>query len=95
VAAVQVELKDGKVSRAGIGLTSVGETNLKATAAEKALAGQQPTDAVIAEAAKQAAAAAQPKADVRGSVDYKKDMVRVLVQRGLKTAVARAKEVKS
>src|SRR3981081_1177771 len=31
---VQVELDGGKVSRAGIGLTSVGATNIKATAAE-------------------------------------------------------------
>jgi carbon-monoxide dehydrogenase medium subunit len=94
-AAAQVELKDGKVARAGIGLTSVGENNVKATAAEKALTGQQPTDAVIAEASKLAAAAAEPKEDVRGSVEFKKDIVRVLVQRSLKTAVARAKEVKA
>ena len=90
-AAVQVEMKDGKLSRVGIGLTAVGETNLKAAAAEKSLTGQQPTDALIAEAARLAAAAATPKGDVRGSAEFKKDMVRVLVQRGLKTAVARAK----
>ena len=34
----------------------------------------------------------EPKEDVRGSAAYKKDVVRVFVQRGLKTAVARAKE---
>jgi len=93
--AVQVELKDGKVGKAGIGMTSVGATNLKATAAEKALAGKDPTDSAIAEAAKLAAAAAEPKADLRGSVDYKRDLVRVFVQRGLKTAVARAREGKA
>jgi carbon-monoxide dehydrogenase medium subunit len=47
---------------------------------------------VIAEAARQAAAAAEPKEDIRGSVEFKKDIVRVFVQRGLRTAVARAKE---
>jgi carbon-monoxide dehydrogenase medium subunit len=93
--AVQVELDGGKVSRAGIGLTSVGATNLKATAAEKALVGHEPTDAVIAEAAKLAAAAAEPKEDIRGSVAFKKDIVRVFVQRGLKSAVARARGVKA
>jgi carbon-monoxide dehydrogenase medium subunit len=93
--AVQVELDGGgKVSKAGIGLTSVGPTNLKATAAESALVGREPTDAVIAEAAKLAAGAAEPKDDVRGSAEFKKDVVRVFVQRGLKTAVARAKEVR-
>jgi carbon-monoxide dehydrogenase medium subunit len=93
--AVQVELDGGKVSKAGIGLTSVGATNIKATAAEKALVGHEPTDAVIAEAARLAAAAAEPKTDVRGSAEFKKDVVRVFVQRGLKTALARAKEVKA
>jgi len=92
--AVQVELSGGKVAKAGIGLTSVGDKNLKAVAAEKALVGREPTDEVIAEAARQAAAAAEPKEDIRGSVEFKKDIVRVFVQRGLKTAVARAMEGK-
>jgi carbon-monoxide dehydrogenase medium subunit len=92
---VQVELDGSKVSRAGIGLTSVGPTNLKAVAAEKALAGHEPTDAVIAEAARLAASAAEPKEDIRGSVEFKRDIVRVFVQRGVKRAVARAQEVKA
>ncbi len=93
--AVQVELDGNRVSKAGIGLTAVGPSNLKATAAEKALVGHEPTDAVIAEAAKLAAAAAEPKDDVRGSAEFKKDVVRVYVQRGLKTALARAKEARA
>jgi carbon-monoxide dehydrogenase medium subunit len=88
--AVQVEMDGRKVARAGIGLTAVGETNIKAVAAEKVLAGQEPSDEVIAEAARQAAAAAQPKDDIRGSAAYKKDVVRVFVQRGLKAAIGRA-----
>ena len=93
--AVQVELDGDNVSRAGIGLTSVGSKNIKAVAAEKALAGREPTDAVIAEAARLAAGAAEPKADVRGSAEFKKDVVRVFVQRGLKTALARAREARA
>jgi aerobic carbon-monoxide dehydrogenase medium subunit len=84
----------GKVETAGIGLTAVGPTNIKATEAERSLRGKEPTDQVIAEAARLAAEAAAPKDDVRGSAAYKKDVVRVFVQRGLKTAVARAKEVR-
>ncbi len=84
-------LTGDKIAKAGIGLTSVGDRNLKARDAEKSLAGKQPTDEVIAEAARLAAAAAEPKADVRGSAEFKKDIVRVFVQRGLKTAVARAR----
>ena len=93
--AVQVALDGDKIAHAGIGLTAVGATNIKATEAERALHGKQPTEAVIAEAAKLAAAAAQPKDDVRGSAAYKKDVVRVFVQRGLRTAVARAKEARA
>ncbi|HKW69073.1 MAG TPA: xanthine dehydrogenase family protein subunit M [Candidatus Dormibacteraeota bacterium] len=93
--AVQIELSGRKVARAGIGLTAVGPANLKATAAEDSLIGEEPTDQVIAEAARLAAAAADPKDDIRGSAAYKKDVVRVFVQRGLRTALGRAQEVKA
>jgi aerobic carbon-monoxide dehydrogenase medium subunit len=93
--AVHVELSGGKITKAGIGLTAVGETNIKATAAEKALVGHEPTDELIAEAARLASEAAQPKDDIRGTAAYKKDVVRVYVLRGLKTALGRAKESKS
>ena len=92
---VQVELDGRKVKKAGIGLTSVGSTNIKAKQAEQALAGHELTDDVIAEAAKLAAAAAEPKDDIRGTAAYKKDVVRVFVQRGLKAALARAQEVRA
>ena len=92
---VQVELDGRKVKSAGIGLTSVGATNLKAKQAEKALIGHELQDDVIAEAARLAAAAAEPKDDIRGTAAYKKDVVRVFVQRGLKAALARAQEVRA
>jgi carbon-monoxide dehydrogenase medium subunit len=90
--AVQVELANGHIGRAGIGLTSVGPTNIKAVDAEKLLEGKEPSDELIAEAARAAAAAAEPRSDIRGSADYKRDVVRVFVQRGLKTAVWQARE---
>jgi carbon-monoxide dehydrogenase medium subunit len=93
--AVHVELSGGKITKAGIGLTAVGPTNIKATAAERALVGHEPTDDLIAEAARLAADAAEPKDDLRGTAAYKKDVVRVYVQRGLRTALDRAREVKA
>jgi aerobic carbon-monoxide dehydrogenase medium subunit len=78
---------DGRVASAGIGLCAVAAQSTKATAAEAALVGQMPSDEVIAEAARLAAAAAEPKADIRGSAEYKRDVARVFVQRGLHTAV--------
>src|SRR6202035_1923812 len=57
-AAVHVVLgDDGRIARAGIGLCAVGAHSIKATAAEAALAGQTPSDDVIAEAARLAAEA--------------------------------------
>jgi aerobic carbon-monoxide dehydrogenase medium subunit len=92
---VQIELDGRKVKKAGIGLTSVGATNLKAKQAEKALVGHELNDQLIAEAARQAAAESEPKDDNRGTAAYKKDVVRVFVQRGLKAALARAQEVRA
>jgi len=91
---VQIEMDGDKIARAGIGLTAVGPQNIKAVEAERHLHGKEPTDAVIAEAARLAAAAAEPKDDARGSAAYKKDVVRVFVQRGLKTAIGRAEEAR-
>ena len=90
--AVHLQLANGAVERAGIGLTAVGPSNLKAVEAERSLVGRPPTGEAIAEAARLAAAAAEPRDDVRGSAAYKKDVVRVFVQRGLRAVVTRAME---
>ncbi len=90
-AAAQVTLgADGAVAQVGIGLTAVGLTPIKATAAEAALRGRRPDDAAIKQAAQAAADAAQPSADLRGPVDYKRDLVRVLTARALRRALERA-----
>lgn len=81
----------GKVARVGIGLTNVGPTAIRAGRAEDVLTGQTPDDKTITEAASRAAAAAQPVSDLRGPAEYKKDVVRVLTQRAIVKAVARAK----
>ena len=43
-------------------------------------------------AAQLAAEAADPSADLRGSVEYKKDLVRVLTARALRKAIERAQK---
>lgn len=88
--AVQLELNGGTIKRAGIALTGVGATNLRAEKAEAALAGAAPGDEAFAEAARLAAEEAQPTADHRGTVDYKRNVVRVFVERGLRAAAASA-----
>jgi carbon-monoxide dehydrogenase medium subunit len=88
--AVQVSLDDGHVGEVGIGLTGVGATNLRAAAAEDALRGSKPTDEAIREAARLAAEAAEPQSDNRGTADYKRSLVRVFTERGLRTVIAAA-----
>jgi carbon-monoxide dehydrogenase medium subunit len=89
--AAQVTLAaDGTVAAVGIALTNAGLTPIKADKAEAALKGKRPDDATIKQAAQLAADAASPEADLRGSVEYKKDMVRVLTARALRKAIERA-----
>jgi aerobic carbon-monoxide dehydrogenase medium subunit len=89
--AVQVTLgADGACERAGIGLTNVGLTPIKATSAEAALAGKRLDEGAIRDAARLAAEASQPAADLRGPVEYKRDLVRVLTARALRKALERA-----
>ena len=89
--AAQVTLGgQGEITRIGIGLTNAGPTPIKATAAEGYLRGRQPDAEAIAEAARLAADATSPSADRRGSVEYKRDMARVLTSRAVARAVERA-----
>ena len=84
--AVALDMQNGRVGRAGIALTAVGPGNVHATAAEQALAGSEPTDEAFDEAARMAAEAAEPISDVRGSAEYKREVARVFVRRGLAAA---------
>jgi carbon-monoxide dehydrogenase medium subunit len=90
-AAAQVTLSPtGTVERAGNGLTSAGPTPIKAVEAERFLQGKKPDRDTIAEAARLAGRAASPSPDRRGSIEYKREMARVLTARALTAAVARA-----
>ena len=80
----------GACDQMGIGLTNVGLTPIKATKAEAALKGKAPDEAAIKRAAELAAEASEPSEDLRGSVEYKRDLVRVLTARALRRAVERA-----
>jgi len=90
--AVQITLDDaGACKRAGIGLTNVGFTPIKAKQTESLLTGKKLDEATIQQAAEMAASESQPMDDIRGSADYKRDLVRVLTTRALKRALDRVK----
>ncbi len=89
--AVQVTIDAGGIcTHAGIGLTNVAPTPLQVHAAEALLQGKRLDQDSIRQAAQLAAEVARPEADLRGSVAYKRDMVRVLTARALTGALARA-----
>jgi carbon-monoxide dehydrogenase medium subunit len=89
--AVMIALDEkGKIATAGIGVTNAGPTAIRARKAEETLRGQAPDDTTIAAAATAAAGESKPWSDLRGPADYKLDLIRVLTQRAIRTAVARA-----
>jgi aerobic carbon-monoxide dehydrogenase medium subunit len=82
--------KNGEVQRVGLALTNAGPKPVKAIRAEQYLQGRQLGDAAIAEAARLASQDCDPTEDRRGSVEYKREMARVLSARALKKAAQRA-----
>jgi carbon-monoxide dehydrogenase medium subunit len=88
-AGAAVALQRGTIARAGIALAAVGG-EITSTAAERELAGQAPSPELFARAGALAAAAADPVTDQRGSAEYKRHVVGVLVERVLARATARA-----
>ena len=90
--AAQITLDDGgNCKQAGIGLTNVGMTPIKARQTEAFLAGKKLDESVVQQAAELAASESQPMDDIRGSAEYKRDLVRVLTTRALTRALDRAK----
>ena len=81
----------GVCRRAGIGLTNVGATPIKATRAEGFLVGKTIDGPQISQAAQLAAEDAQPSSDLRGPAEYKVSMVKELTKRALIRAHERAR----
>jgi carbon-monoxide dehydrogenase medium subunit len=89
--AAQVTMDAGGLcTKAGIGLTNVGGTPIRARKAEDYLKGKKLDDSVIKQAGQLAADASEPSSDLRGPADYKKAMVMELTRRALVRAGERA-----
>lgn len=90
--AAQVTLDGASICQyAGLALTNAGGMPIKVTAAEHLLQGQQIDDTLIQEAAQLAQDASDPAEDLRGSVEYKKAMIKELAKRALVLSIERAK----
>jgi carbon-monoxide dehydrogenase medium subunit len=92
IAAVSAALwiDGGTIADAGIGLSAVGPTTLRAANAEELLRGKQPSEELFAQAGEAAAAESAPIPDGRGPADYKRHLAGVLTTRALRRAAARA-----
>jgi carbon-monoxide dehydrogenase medium subunit len=77
---------------ARVALAAVAPTPLLVPEAGAALVNGSLNDALLDRAAAAARAAARPISDMRGSADYRRHLVSVLVRRALQTAIDRAKE---
>lgn len=76
----------GVCSEARISMGGVAPTPVRAQEAEALLAGQKITEKLIAEAAQQAAEETDTEPDYHASAEYRMDMARVFVKRGLQEA---------
>ena len=82
--AVILKFDGDQITQATITLGSVAPTIVHATVAEESLVGQILTPESIREAGRLAASSVEPIADIRGTADYRLEMVRVLVNRALR-----------
>jgi aerobic carbon-monoxide dehydrogenase medium subunit len=84
--------EDGETcSEARIGLAGVGDTPLRAVAAEAVLRGKPVTGETLQAAGEIAAAECRPPSDTEGSEWYRREMVKVFVRRAGEVAFQRAK----
>jgi len=84
--AALVRRSNGSVAEARIGLTNMGPTPLRATAAENAAAGAQASRDALRAAAASADDGTNPPGDLHGAPDYRRHLARVLTGRALAAA---------
>jgi len=88
--ALTLKTHNGTCEDIRIGLNSVASTIVHARKAEAVLRGKPITDAALQEMGEVASNECDPADDNRGSAEYKREMVKVLVQRAAKEALQRA-----
>ncbi|MCH8198566.1 MAG: xanthine dehydrogenase family protein subunit M, partial [Chloroflexi bacterium] len=92
VASVAVQVRwaaDGTCASAAVAVGAAASVPLRASEAEAFLAGRTLDEATAAEAARLVQAAVTPFSDVRGSAEYRRDMVAVALTRALGIASRR------
>lgn len=88
VAVNVIKAYDGTILDAGFGLCACGDIPLRADQAEQYLIGRQLDDETIEQVSRLAQQSARPATDLRGTAEYKLDLLRVFVKRALKEIAA-------
>ena len=84
-------MNGAEIEEARIGMCGVGSTTLRARGAEEVLNRQRPDQELYKRAAERAAQECDPPDDARGTPEYKRDLVRVLVVRAMEQAAGRVR----
>jgi carbon-monoxide dehydrogenase medium subunit len=85
--AAAVTMEDDRVKDARIILGAVAPTPMRAREAERSLTGRRASEDLLERAGQHAAKECRPISDIRGSEEYRRDMVRVFVKRALRKAI--------
>ena len=89
--AAALDVSDGRIRVARIGLTGAASYAIRLTNVEQALAGQVPSTETVDAAAKLAGSDLEAvNGDIHGSKEYRRAMIPVFTRRALKSALARA-----
>jgi len=83
--AIVLDLNVRSIESASITMGAVSPTIIHAKEAEEYLVGKELTEETIAEAANLAMAESRPIGDIRGSAEYRREMIRVNTARGLRS----------
>jgi carbon-monoxide dehydrogenase medium subunit len=84
--AALVRREENVIAEARIGLTNMGPTPLRASAAEAALVGVPATREAVAAAAERAAEGTSPSSDLNAQADYRQHLATVLTRRAVTVA---------
>ena len=90
--AARIDLDDGRIVAARAALGAVAPTPLLVGDVEPPLLGERPSAALFARAARACVSAARPISDIRGSAEFRREIVEVLARRAFERAAARASE---
>jgi carbon-monoxide dehydrogenase medium subunit len=93
--AARVSMAGGLIGGARIALGAVSPVPMLVARAAAMLEGERPSRALFAAAAAACAEEALPITDVRGSAEFRRELVSVLARRALAEASARAEEEQS